>query len=138
MTNSVNYIEHSGLVTANQNGRITISLTGSGCSACHKNFCMLGGSKAKEVEIPERGFLLKTGDEVVVKINPASGYKAVAFLYLVPFLLMLGVLLFMLGKSYPEGISGLASLLILIPYFIILYAFRKQMGSRCSIDVEKK
>lgn len=137
MTNSVNYFEHTGLVTANQNGRITISLTGSGCSACHNSLCMLGDSKAREIKIPQQGFKLKVGDEVVVKINPASGYKAVAFLYLVPFLLMLGSLLFMLGKGYPEGISGLTSLLMLIPYFSILYGFRKQLGSRCSIDVEK-
>lgn len=138
MTNSANYLEHIGLVTANQNGRITISLTGSGCSACHKSLCMLGDSKAREVEIPQREYQLNVGDEVWVKINPSSGYKAVALLYIVPFLLMFGSMLFMLGLGYSDGISGLTALVILVPYFIILYGFKKQLGSQCSVDIVKK
>lgn len=138
MTNSANYLEHIGLVTANQNGRITVSLTGSGCSACHKSLCMLGDSKAREVEIPQRGYPLNIGDEVLVKINPSSGYKAVALLYIIPFLLMFGSLLFMSGIGYSDGISGLTALMMLIPYFIMLYGFRKQLGSQCRVDVVKK
>ena len=138
MTNSVNYLEHIGLVTANQHGRITISLTGSGCSACHKSLCMLGDSKAGEVEIPQQGHTLNIGDEVLVKINPSSGYKAVTLLYIVPFLLMFGSLLIMLALGYSDGISGLTALMILIPYFSMVYGFRKQLRGQCSVDVVKK
>lgn len=138
MTNSANYLEHIGLVTANQHGRIKISLTGSGCSACHKSLCMLGDSKAREVEIPQQGYSLNIGDEVLVKINPSSGYKAVALLYIVPFLLIFGSLLIMLALGYSDGSSGLIALLIMIPYFSMLYGFRKKLGSQCRVDVVKK
>jgi positive regulator of sigma E activity len=138
MINSINYPEHIGLVTDNQQGRLKISLTGSGCSACHKSLCMLGDSKAKEIEIRVSKHELKIGDEVLVKINPSSGYKAVAFLYLLPFLLMLGSLIFFLDIGYSEGISGLTSLAMLIPYFGILYGFRNRLGSECKIQVVKK
>lgn len=98
---------------------------------------MLGDSNAKEVELPAGKSDLKIGDEVQVRINPSSGYKAVAFLYLLPFLLMVCSLLLLLRIGYSEGTSGLISLLVLIPYFGIIFLFRKQLGSQCRIDVVK-
>lgn len=138
MNNEGHYLEHVGLVTDSQNGRIKISLVGSGCSACHKSLCMLGDSKAKEVEIPENENRFKAGDEVIVKINPASGYKAVAILYLIPFILMVLVLVGMSRLEYNEGLAGLTSLLILIPYYGMIYLLKNSLSNQCSIDVEKR
>lgn len=136
MSERADYLEHVGLVTDTRNGRVTISLIGSGCSACHKSLCMLGDSKAKEVEIPSNTKEFKAGDEVIVKINPASGYKAVALLYLVPFTLMMLALVLM--SRFGEGIAGLAALLILVPYFGFLYLMKAKVGSQCTLDVEKR
>jgi positive regulator of sigma E activity len=99
---------------------------------------MLGESKAKEVIIPVGEHALKMGDEVLVKINPTSGYKAVLMLYLVPFALMMVMLWMVLQFGYQEGIAGLASLLILVPYFSLLYLLKNKLSSQCTIDVEKK
>jgi len=138
MTHETNYLEHEGLVTDAQQGRVKITLVGSGCSACHHSLCMLGDSKAKEVEVLTRDILFQPGDEVVVKINPASGYRAVLLLYLSPFLFMLLTLVFMVQSGYPEGLSGLASLLVLVPYFGTLYLLRKKLGSHCHLEVVKR
>jgi positive regulator of sigma E activity len=138
MMDGVNYIEHDGMVTDLQNGRVRISLTGSGCSACHKSLCMLGDSKAKEVELPLKENKFNIGDAVIVKINPASGYKAVILLYLLPFCLMIFTLLLSSQLGYHESIAGLTSLLILIPYFSILFVMKKWLSNQCTIDVEAK
>jgi positive regulator of sigma E activity len=138
MNDETDYLKHIGLVTDSQNGRIRISLVGSGCSACHKSLCMLGDSKAKEVEISARENWFKAGDEVIVKINPASGYKAVALLYLIPFMLMIIALAGMSRLGYNEGIAGLASLLVLVPYYGMIWLLRNSLGSQCKIDVEKR
>ncbi len=138
MNAEISYMEHTGLVTDSQNGRIRISLVGSGCSACHKSLCMLGDSKAKEVEIPARDYGFKSGDEVIVKINPSSGYKAVALLYLVPFVLMIISLAGMTQLGYHESLAGLTSLLILVPYYGFIYLLKNTLRSQCSIEVEKK
>jgi len=138
MTHDTNYLEHVGLVTDMQPGRVKIALVGSGCSACHNSLCMLGDSKAKEVEVLTKESLFQSGDEVVVKINPASGYRAVLLLYVSPFLLMLLTLVFMMRLGYPEGLTGIASLLVLVPYFGILYLLRKKLGSHCHIEVVKR
>jgi sigma-E factor negative regulatory protein RseC len=137
MTHDSNYLEHIGLVTDTQQGRVKIALVGSGCSACHNSLCMLGDSKAKEVEVLTNESLFQSGDEVVVKINPASGYRAVLLLYVSPFLVVLLTLVFMMQSGYPEGLSGVASLFILVPYFGILYLLRKKLGSHCKIEVVK-
>jgi len=138
MTRIANYLENVGLVTNSQSGRVRISLIGLGCTACHNSLCMLGDSKAKEVEIFDKENLFKTGDEVMVKINPASGYMAVLLLYLVPFLLMLLTLLLLMRSGSSEGISGLMSLLILAPYFAMIYMLRGKLGSQCKIEVVKR
>jgi len=117
---------------------VKISLTGSGCSACHNSLCMLGDSKAKQIEVAARKEPFYAGEEVIVKINPASGYKAVALLYLVPFVCMMATLMGMLQAGYPEGIAGMSSLLILAPYFFILYQFKQTLSNQCTIDVIKK
>lgn len=137
MTRDSNYLEHIGLVTDTQQGRVKIALVGSGCSACHNSLCMLGDSKAKEVEVLTNESLFQSGDEVVVKINPASGYRAVLLLYVSPFLVVLLTLVFMMQLGYPEGLTGITSLLVLMPYFGILYLLRKKLGSHCKIEVVK-
>lgn len=138
MTHDTNYLEHLGLVTDTQQGRVKISLVGSGCSACHNSLCMLGDSKAKEVEVFTKESLFQLGDEVVVKINPASGYRAVLLLYVIPFFAMFLTLVFMMFSGYPEGLAGIASLLVLVPYFGTLYLLRKKLGSQCKIEVVKR
>lgn len=127
-------MEHIGLVTENNNGRMKISLVGSGCSACHKSLCMLGESKAKEVMISGSS-KFKAGEEVVVRINPASGYTAVVLLYLVPFLLMLLTLIIVLRLGYSESSAGLWALLILVPYFLFLYGIRKSFHNQCKMEI---
>jgi sigma-E factor negative regulatory protein RseC len=131
-------LEHIGLVKSVAPHRITISLIGAGCTACHHSLCMLGDSKAKEVEVPVKKNSFLPGQEVRVKINPASGYLAVVVLYLVPFLLMTGTLSVMQLSGYTESMAGLASLLILLPYFTGVYQIRNRLKSHCTIEVEKR
>lgn len=129
-----NAMEHIGLVTENHNGRLKIALVGTGCSACHKSLCMLGESKAKEVEI-SGSLQFKAGEEVLVRVNPASGYTAVVLLYLVPFLLMMLTLIVVMRLGYSEGWAGLGALLILVPYFLFLYGIRKSFRNQCKMEV---
>jgi sigma-E factor negative regulatory protein RseC len=138
MKDDLSYLEQVGIVTDTRNGRVKISLTGSGCSACHKSLCLLGESKAKEVEVLLQENWLKSGDEVIVKINPASGYMGVILLYMVPFSLMIISLLVMMQLGFSEGITGLTSLLILVPYFGLLFLLKNKLSSQCTIDVEKR
>jgi sigma-E factor negative regulatory protein RseC len=138
MTSEEQHIENIGFVTESRNGHVKVSLLGGGCTSCHNSLCMLGESKAKELDLEIRNELFRAGDEVVVKINPSSGYKAVMLFYLLPFFIMITALWFVIRLGYNEGIAGLASITLLVPYFGILYLFRNKLRSQCKIDIEKR
>jgi len=138
MTGQVEYLEHIGLVIESSGDRLKISLIGSGCSGCHKSLCMLGNSKAKEIDLDSNGHSFHAGDEVLVKVSPASGYKAVMILYVFPFVLMMLTLFLAAKASYNEEIAGLTSLIVLLPYFSIVYLFRRKFAGYCKFEVVKR
>jgi sigma-E factor negative regulatory protein RseC len=130
------YIQHSGLVTSFVNNKVKITLTeGSGCSSCHNSLCMLGESKAKEIELPFKNKVYAVGDSVVVRIKPSSGYLALFLLYLLPFGLMMASMILLLHYNYSEGIAGLGALLILAPYYGMLYLSQKYFQKQCEFEV---
>jgi sigma-E factor negative regulatory protein RseC len=130
------YLQHSGLVTEVTNTKVKITLTEvSGCSSCHNSLCMLGESKAKQVEIPSKDRAFTVGQKVVIRIKPSSGYIALFLLYLLPFGLMVAAMLLLLHYNYSEGIAGLGSLLILVPYYGVLYRSQKYFQKQCEFEI---
>lgn len=138
MTTQSEYLEHIGLVIDTKGGHLKIALIGSGCSGCHNSLCMLGSSKAKEIDLVSNENSLHVGDEVLVKVNPTSGYKAVMLLYIFPFVLMMLALFFVANAGYSEGMAGLVSLFVLLPYFFIIYLFKKSLAGQCNFEVMKR
>jgi positive regulator of sigma E activity len=132
------YLQHNGLVTDFSNGKVKITLTEvSGCSSCHNSLCMLGESKAKQIEVPSKDRIFSMGDSVIVRIKPSSGYLALFLLYLFPFGLMMAAMVVLLNLNYNEGIAGLSALLILVPYYGALYLSQKYFQKQCEFEVVK-
>ncbi|MCA6366019.1 MAG: SoxR reducing system RseC family protein [Cytophagales bacterium] len=139
MSNRADYIEQSGLVIATTNGKMKVTIVGnSGCSACHNSLCMLGDSKSKELEVTMKNALFQIGEEVLIRINPTSAYLGLILLYLLPFLLLVGLLIGFLQMGYAESIAGTISLGSLVPYFLFLFLFRKQLATQCRVNIIKK
>jgi positive regulator of sigma E activity len=138
MKKQSDYFESLGFVTSSLNGRLKIALTGSGCSACHHSLCMLGDSKAKELEVTATNSAFLVGEEVLIRVNPASAYLGLVLLYLLPFLLLVGLLIGFLQMGYTESIAGSISLASLVPYFLLLFLFRKQLATQCRVNIIKK
>jgi sigma-E factor negative regulatory protein RseC len=139
MSNRADYIEQSGLVIANTNGNMKVTIVGNGgCSACHNSLCMLGDSKSKELEVTMKNALFQIGEEVLIRINPTSAYLGLILLYLLPFLLLVGLLIGLLQAGYPESVAGVFSLVSLLPYFLFLFLLRKQLATQCRVNIIKK
>lgn len=133
------HIQHPGFVTSLHDDVIRISLVeSSGCSACHNGFCMMGDSGSRQLEFKCSQGAFNVGDEVMVRIRPSLGYAAVAWLYAVPFLLVLGVLLILTGLSFGEGVAGLCALTALAPYYGVVFALRKRIRRYGQLDVIKR
>jgi sigma-E factor negative regulatory protein RseC len=124
------HIEHQGIVSKIAGDKVFVNLTNvSDCSSCHvQSMCQVSEVDNKEIEIiRERGNAFKKGDKVEVSFDKSQGPKALFLGYLLPFLIVLVTLLIVSEISGDEAISGLFSLLILIPYYLVLFSFRSKL-----------
>jgi sigma-E factor negative regulatory protein RseC len=132
-------IEHPGIIDRVDEESVFVKvLAMSACSSCHaKSMCNIAEVEEKIVEVRKvPGKDYKVGESVTVSMRRSQGSVAVLLGYFVPFLLLFGVLLLVLFISGNEGLAGLSAILILIPYYWLLYIFRNRLKSRFSFRIE--
>lgn len=123
-------IEQKGVVEMVSDQEIQVKIMrNSLCGPCSvKGLCFMGESAERIIHITDFDKLLKKGDTVSVVITKGKGNRAIILGYLFPFLLMLSVLITLSTMSFPEWFSGISSLAILIPYFILLHLFKNRIN----------
>jgi sigma-E factor negative regulatory protein RseC len=130
-------LEQAGVVRESSNRKIRVSINNTtGCSGCHTGLCVLGKLQNGELELEGDHTRFSVGDPVLIRIKPSSGYAAMGYLYLAPFILMILTLVVLLNGGYHELPAGIASLLVLLPYFLLVFAFRKKLAARCDITID--
>lgn len=122
-------IQHEGRVIKVDNGSVLVSIsTHSACSGCHaEGICGISGKEEKFVDVMGKYNVLP-GDSVTVLMKQASGSKAVILSYLVPLVIVITCLIIFSLLSINELAAGLVSIIMLMPYFLILYLFRKKIN----------
>ncbi len=132
-------IAHRGIVRSVRKKSIEVSLVKvSACSACHvKSSCGVADAEAKVVEVQADQGEYHVGEEVEVKFNQATGFKALFYGYLLPFLLVLSALIIGTSLGLKEEVSGLISLAVLLPYYVGLYLTRKLMKNAFTFRVSR-
>lgn len=133
------HIEHQGIVSKIADGKVYVNLTNvSNCSSCHvQSMCQVSDVDKKEIEVIQgTGSQFRKGDKVDVSFKSSLGPKALFLGYLLPFLIVLTTLLIMHQITGDEALSGLASLTILIPYYLLLYGFRSKLKKEFSFTLK--
>jgi len=122
-------VSHKGIIKEFSQGRIIVGIIAeSACAACHaKGACSAADMTEKEIEISRCDGEFQIGQQVLVTGKTSQGYKALFFAYFLPFMLVMAVLIISTNLTASEGLSGLLSLGILIPYYLILYVFRNRL-----------
>ncbi len=139
MMKQTGYIEHQGVVTEVTENILSVSLINtSSCSSCHvKGFCNVSDVDNKTVEIIQSSHkLVKKGDKVIVNYEKSLGPLALLLGYLVPFFLVITVLMIALAISGNEAVSGMLSLLVLLPYYLLLYFFRNNLKTKFTFTIK--
>jgi positive regulator of sigma E activity len=139
MMKQTGYIEHQGVVTRITGNTLSINLINtSTCSSCHvKSFCNVSDVDNKSVEVIQpSGEKVKKGDQVIVNYEKSLGPLALLLGYLVPFFLVIAVLIITLLITENEAVSGLSSLLVLIPYYILLYFFKEKLKTKFTFTIK--
>lgn len=133
-------IEQEGIVEEINDHRIRVKLRrDSVCGQCSAHaLCNLSDISERIIESTDDTLNLKTGDVVGVAISRNMGNKAVFLGYLVPFLLLLSVLIALNSLGYSELFSGLVSVAVLIPYYLLIYLLRERLKNSFHFSVRKK
>lgn len=134
-----NDIEHLGRITSFDSEKITVSIVSqASCVSCSvKGNCSVGEVEEKIVEVANTGDRsLKINDMVTVILDVKSGALAVLLGYFFPFLVLLLTLIAMISLGLNEGISGLIAILMLIPYYAILYITKRQQNKTFSFRLK--
>lgn len=132
-------VTHSGIVRKIEKNKAEISvISKASCISCSlNNVCSVSDMKEKIIEVDlsqvER---YNEGDSVIVEMKQSYGTWAVLLGYLFPFfVLFLGLIMF-LHFGLNQGLSGILAIVLLIPYYSILYLLRDFFKKRFRYHIQ--
>jgi len=139
MSSKPDVIEHLGRVDAVTPTDIRVIITSqSACASCHaKGACTASDTSEKVVVITRSNHNFFVGEIVKVLLRRSLGYKALFLGYILPLIVLIVSLIIFTIAGINEGISGLLALLMLIPYYLILYLFKSSLAKRFTFEIEK-
>ena len=119
-------IEHEGVISRVEKDRVFVRITqNTACSECHaKGMCYISGSKEKIVEIPVNAHYFNEGGRALITGRTSMGWKAVGYAFFLPLVLIVLSLVFFHSVFLQEASAGVAALVVVAIYYLILYRFR--------------
>ena len=134
-------ILHYGTVVGQNGNKLKVRIQVEGaCEHCRvKGGCAAAGNKDRllEVPLPDSGPSFETGETVRIRMHPHSGMKAVLYAYVLPVLLLMGVVISLYACAAAEEAVALAALGVLTLYYAGLYLYRRRIDRKFSLSVEK-
>jgi sigma-E factor negative regulatory protein RseC len=133
-------IAHEGLVVSLGNNLVRVRFVAhSACAACSaRGICSVSESEEKFVDVAGSGLELNPGDRVEILLEQTQGFKALFYGYILPLLVLLAVLTGVFLITNREGISALAGLGAMIPYYLIIWLFRKKISKSFHFRLRKQ
>jgi sigma-E factor negative regulatory protein RseC len=132
-------IDHEGIIDRIEGDVAHVKINSeSACAACHaKGVCGAADQEEKYLDVPLHGSRYQVGEVVNVQVAKHLGFKAVALGYIYPFLLLMAVLIGTLSAGMEELRAGMFALISLIPYYLLLYLFRKRIETTFTFTIQK-
>ncbi len=119
-----NTITHPGYIRKVEGKKVeVVIISKSGCASCEINgSCSVSDMEEKIIDVDlNEGQIFKTGSQVTVEMKQSQGTWAVLLGYVFPFLVVLISMILLSYLDLDEGLTGVISLSLLIPYYSILY-----------------
>lgn len=132
-------IKHSGIISKKNNNILTVDIEAmSACANCHaKGMCTSLDKKTKQIDVNSSDDSFKIGDKVFILMEEKLGTKAILLGYLIPFIILIVTIIILINLLESEGLAGLCSIAVLIPYYLILFIFRKKIEKTFYFSIEK-
>lgn len=134
-----NTIRHEGIIDSIEEGCVHVRiLQTSACAACKvKGYCNAAEAKEKLVDVYcDDVAAYRTGQEVTVATSGDVAARALLWAFGLPFVVMVGVLTFVLWRTGDEGLAAVSGLLSLVPYYGLLFLLRHRMRRQLAFVIE--
>jgi sigma-E factor negative regulatory protein RseC len=131
-------IVHPGVVDHCGHDKVFVRiLSQSACSTCQvKGACSIAEVEEKIIEIqpvdPEN---YKPGDQVTVRMKQSLGRKALILGYIIPLIILVVAIIVFTLVLNNEGLAALLSILLLVPYYTVLYFLRDKLKQQFSFSL---
>lgn len=132
-------IIHPGIIEKISGEKVFVRiLSQSACSSCHaKGACTIADIEEKIIEAEmDPSENRKIGEQVMVKMEESLGQKAVILGYVLPLFVLVGSIILFLSLLKSEGLAALLSILMLVPYYFVLYLFRNSLRKKFNFRIE--
>jgi sigma-E factor negative regulatory protein RseC len=137
--NSSVCIEQRGTVEEVTKNRIRIRIQPqSACGNCTvKGICNMSDSSERIIEAIANENMFRPGDSVMISMSGNMGYKALLAGYILPFVLVIGILVVTSILHLAEWLSGITALASLTLYYLVLRLFRNHFYKTFNFSVKK-
>ena len=131
ITNMSESINHNGIIEKIDGGTVYVRIIQqSACSGCHaKSMCTASESKEKIIEVPDNSGKFHINEEVQLCGQSSLGLQAVLLAFVFPLIIVFAAIV--------TTTSGLTGLLLLVPYYCILYFLRDKLKKRFIFTLKK-
>lgn len=109
----------------------------SGCASCEiKGSCTVSEVEEKSVMVTvDDPTQYKVNQTIIIEMKQSLGTWAVLLGYVFPFLVLFLCLIILLNLGMDQGMAGIISLLLLLPYYFTLYFLRNYLGSKFNYSI---
>ena len=131
-------ISHEGIITGIDDNNVQIKiLSKSACASCNiKGACNMSEMKEKIISVPRpEDKNLSVGQEVKISMGLGQANRAVIFAYVIPVIILVGMIFILNTLKFDEGINALISIGSLVPYYLVLYLFRNKLKRKFEYEI---
>lgn len=136
---SSNIVTHPGIIREIRDHVIDVKIiVTSACVSCKlKGVCNPSDMDEKTVLINvDDPSQYKEGQKIIVEMKQSLGNWAVLLGYVFPFLILFLSLIVLTSFNIDEGLAGLISIGLLIPYYLVLYLTRNKMSKKFNYSIK--
>lgn len=131
-------VTHPGIIKSIELNKVEVAImVTAGCASCEvKGACTVSEIEEKIVNVSTQNTKqYKVGQLITIEMSQSLGTWAVLLGYIFPFLVLLIGLVIFINLDLDQGIAGLLSLLLLIPYYVILYMLRNYFSTQFTYNI---
>ena len=140
ITNMSESINHNGRIEKIEGDTIFVRIIQqSACSGCHaKGMCSASDQKEKIIEVNDpNSDRFHVNEEVTLCGQSSLGLQAVLLAFVLPLIIVVAAIVAETYLQWDETTSGLTGLLLLVPYYCILYFLREKLKRKFIFTLKK-